>query len=157
MSVQIPDADYEAILEMVSDGLTLTDACRKQGQPKLSAFLARCRNEADFGRAYFFARQARAEERQARFCSVLEKVENRALDPQAGKVCLDSLRYLMAADDARMGEKYRAELSGPEGRPLIPEMPRNQSPLDDLEVCRFLAYTLEKQSRTGQALITHST
>jgi hypothetical protein len=157
MSAQIPGDEYDTILDLVADGLTLTDACSKQGRPKLSAFLARCRNDADFGRAYFFARQARAEERQAKFVSVVEKVERRELDPQAGKVVLDSIRYLMAADDSRMGERYRAEITGDGGRPLIPEMPKNQSPLDDLEVARYLAYVLEKESRKAPLLLESST
>jgi hypothetical protein len=67
------------------------------------------------------------------------------------KVVLDSLRYLMAADDMRMSEKYRAEISGVDGKPFIPEQ-RNTSPLDDMEVARFMAFCLDKQARAPRLL-----
>ena len=143
----IPEEDYNVILEMVADGATLTDAIRAHGgRPGVSAFMKRCRDDGEFSRAYFFAKTARAEHRQSKYVSVLDRVLNREIDPQSGKVVLNSLRYLMAADDTRMSEKYRAELSGPEGKAIEIER-RNTSSLEDLEIARWLGHCLDKQTR----------
>ena len=151
----IPNEAFEEVWSAISEGASVAVACRKTGMNK-ATFFRRVRDNPELNRRWQQAREERAEARAERYDDIERRLEAGELDPSTSKILLESLRWKMSKDDARFSDRTKTELSGPEGRPLIPEMPKNQSPLDELEIARFLAFTLEKQTRSP-ALLEAST
>jgi len=73
------------------------------------------------------------------------------IDPSSARVISDNLKWLAAREDPkRFSERLSAELTGKDGKDLISE-----KPMDDLELARFLAWTIHKAEKRleGQKLI----
>ena len=157
--MSVTDADIELVLAAIADGASsVTAACRKAGVCDRATFFRRVRDNPDLARRWQHAQEERAEVQAEQYERIERLLEEGRLDPSTSKILLESLRWKMARNDSRrFSDKVRSEVTGAEGRPLIPEMPRNQSPLDDLEVARWLAFTLEKQSRSPLLLEASST
>jgi len=87
----------------------------------------------------------RAQARIAKIEDVIEQVLCGRAEPAAAKVALDSLRWLAQKEDpSRYSDVQRSEVTGRDGRDLIPDQPK----MSDAETARLLAYLLSKGQRS---------
>jgi hypothetical protein len=128
----IPDEAFELVLSAIADGDSVSAACRKSGNCSKASFFRRVRADPEMKKRWMQAQEERSEARAEKYDDIMRRLEEGTIDPGSARILLESLRWQMSKDDARFSDRTKTELSGPEGRPLIPEMPKNQSPLDEL-------------------------
>jgi hypothetical protein len=136
----IPDEAFEEVWSAISEGASVAVACRKVGMHK-ATFFRRVRDNPELNRRWQHAREERAEARAEKYEDIERRLEAGELDPSTSKILLESLRWKMSKDDARFGDKVKAELSSPGEKPLFPDRP----PPDEMEVARLIGSMLYSQ------------
>lgn len=153
------EQSFAAVLDDLASGLSLEAACRGDKRPSKSTVQRRIKSDPAFAQAHSEALEARAESRVDKLMQINERLEIGTIDPSSARVILDNLKWLAGKDHpARFSEKFKSEISGPNGVPLIPD---TKQP-DDLEIAVYLAHVLDRQSRAGidaqgLPLLGHST
>ena len=137
------DDPFEQVLDYISEGQSLIEACQHPDMPSRKTVQRRCRTDAQFARAYQMAVEDRAEARAHRFNEILDRLERDEIDPSSARILLDGLKWQMGLDDRRFAERTRIEATGKDGAPLISEV----KPISDFETARYVAYLLSKSAK----------
>ena len=91
--------DYSAELAheiccRIGEGKSLTSICKARGMPSYRTVM-RWRSDDDvFRQMYAGARQDGADTYADQICGLIERVEKGKLDPNAGRVCIDGLKWI---------------------------------------------------------------
>ena len=146
-----PPETFESIVTMLAEGMSLAEVCDKEGMPSKTTVYEQIRADTDFAKRYTMAVEARAQGRVDQLGDINKKLAEGTIDPSSARVISDNLKWLAAREDPkRFSERLSAELTGKDGKDLISE-----KPMDDLELARFLAWTIHKAEKRleGQKLI----
>jgi len=144
-----PPATYTEILIRISEGESLGSICSEPDMPSRSTVYEKVRSEGVFAKSYSEAIKARAQSRVDEMMRILAKLEQGLIDPQSARVTLDTLRWLSSREDpTRFGDKLLQELTGKDGKDLIPERK-----MDDLEMARWIAHLLRQGELQAGKLI----
>ena len=141
-----PEAYFE-IVQLISEGVNLADAMGET-RPAKTSFFNRLREDSELAKAYERALVMRAQGRISKIEEIVAKFETGKIDPQSAKVAIDAMKWLSQKEDPkRYSDVQRAELSGPNGRDLIPDQPR----MSDFDLARLAAFYLTRgdASRTA--------
>lgn len=112
--------DFDRILEDISNGMTIDDACKKSGVIK-GTFLYQIRKDKELFDQYTRAREIKAEQFVESMEDDLRKIEKKELDPASGRVIIDTKKWLASKFYPKMyGEKQAVELTGKDGASLAP-------------------------------------
>jgi hypothetical protein len=134
----IPDEAFNRVLAFIADGDSVASACKRTGACDNATFFRRVRSNPELNKRWQEATEERAAIREQRYGEVLDKLEAGSIDPQSARVLLDGIKFQMQNDDRRYQEKVRAELTGRDGKDLIPA-PKE---VDLFEEARYLASVL---------------
>ena len=91
----------------------------------------------------------RAQGRISKIEEIVAKLETGKIDPSSAKVAIDAMKWLSQKEDPkRYSDVQRAELSGPNGRDLIPDQPR----MSDFDLARLAAFYLTRADANRAAV-----
>ena len=138
------DEAYAAVIADIAAGTPLASALGGKDRPGRTGFFQRLKTDPDLAREYAAAMEQRAQCRVDAILDVNDRLLRGALDPASAKVISSNLIWLASKEDnRRYGEIQRTELTGRDGRDLLPE----QSKMNDRELARLLAFLLNKGAR----------
>ncbi len=130
----------ETILFALAEGELLTDVCAADDMPARSTVYRWLHADPDFARRYGLAIELRAQHRVDQLSELNEKLLAGDVPPQEAKVIADNLKWLAAREDPRrFSDRLLQELTGPNGKDLIPE-----KKMTDVEVARWIAFKFAK-------------
>lgn len=134
------EEDYRAILADLADGTPLAKSWGGN-RPGKTLFHRKVATDAAFAQDYSRAMVMRAQARIAKIEEIVDKLEVGRIDPASAKCAIDALKWPSQKEDpSRYSDVQRAEVTGRDGRDLIPEQPK----VSDFETARLLAYLLNK-------------
>ncbi len=107
------DAIADVICERLAEGTPLVTMCKETGMPGYSTVL-RWRSERDeFRDRYARAREDAADTLADKIQGMAERVEDGTLDPQAGRVAIDALKWIASKlKPSRYGDRQTIEHQG---------------------------------------------
>jgi hypothetical protein len=130
--------DIQAVLTDLANGASLEKACKPAGRPCKSTILRKVKSDPEIAEAYAWAMEARAEHRVGELIELNEMLIRGETDPQTCRVASENLRWLASKDSSRFAERTRAEITGANGKDLLPP-PKE---VDLFEEARYLASVL---------------
>lgn len=139
-----PEA-YASVIKDLADGIPLANALGGPDRPGRTAFYQRLKDEPALAREYEAALQQRAQCRVDALLDINDRLLQGRIDPQSAKVASENLRWLASREDSRRyGDKSQTEITGRDGRDLLPPQP-----MSDLETARLIAHLLHKGGRAA--------
>lgn len=135
----------EQVCGLVAAGVSLTNICAQPGMPsRMSVYNWRMRFP-EFREKYEFARLHRAEARSDQIDDIVADLLAKRIDPNSARAAIDALRWQASKENAaRYGDKVSAEISGKDGKDLIPA---ESSPRD---LARAVLGILREAHTTGE-------
>lgn len=111
---QRPDVPYSEeiaslICERVADGGNLNALCREPDMPSRDSVYRWFREHPEFKADYEVSRQTRADSRSDRLDELVDKLERGELDPTAGKVMIDTLKWQAGKESPRYADRQIIE------------------------------------------------
>lgn len=144
------DEAYSAVIKDIAAGTPLANALGGKDRPGRTAFYQRLKEDASLAREYDAAMQQRAQVRVDELLDVNQRLLEGRIDPASAKVISQNLQWLAAKESPKQyGEVTRTELTGRDGRDLLPTSP----PLSDFEVARGISFLLHKGAKAAPAAI----
>ena len=139
------DAAYAEVIQLIGEGVPLSNALGGKDKPGRTAFFERLKNDAALAREYEFAMQQRAQCRVDAILDINARLLEGRIDPASAKVASSNLIWLAGKEDrARFGEVSRAGITGKDGAPLLAD-----PQMSDFETARLIAYLMNKGARHG--------
>ena len=132
------DEAFAEVIRLISEGVPLANALGGKDRPGRTAFYERLKSDATLAREYEVAMTQRAQCRVDAILDVNDRLLRGAIDPQSARCISDNLKWLAQKEDPRrFSDVSRTEISGRDGKDLLPEM-------SDFELARVLAYLVGK-------------
>jgi hypothetical protein len=130
----------DAICERIAACEAVGKICQEEGMPARRTLDRWQHTHEEFRIKLAMARQLRADARGEKIDELIAKVEAGKIDPQAARVAIDALKWVMSKENpGRYGD--RVELGGKNGGPIQIE----HQGLTDLEAARRLTLMLFEQ------------
>lgn len=121
------DEIADQILERVAEGRSIVKTLAEPGMPTYTAWMRWLQNDPDLVERYARAKDDSADAHADKITNVAEKVESGELDPQAGRVVIDAMKWTAAKlKPKRYGDFQRTEISGPDGGAIVTQMSDDQ-------------------------------
>jgi hypothetical protein len=130
-----PDFDseiYDAILERMAQGESLSAICRDRGMPTRTTILRRVTSDPAFEALYDRARQAMGDALAEQILEIADDASTDLSDPQSvnrAKLKVDARKWLASKLFPRQfGDVVRNEVSGPAGGPIAVKQIEDSTP-----------------------------
>ena len=138
------DEAYSAVIKDIAAGIPLANALGGPSKPGRTLFFARLKEDPALAREYEAAMQMRGQVRVDELLDVNQRLLKGLIDPQSAKVISSNLIWLAGKEAPKTyGEVTRTELTGKDGKDLIPEAEQ----VSEFELARRIAYLLHKGGR----------
>ena len=125
--VKRSDEVIDRILWMVAEGKSIVKILSESGMPTYAGWMKWLQADAQLVEKYARAKDDSADAHADKITNVAEKVESGELDPQAGRVVIDAMKWTAAKLKPRKyGDFQRTEVSGPDGGAILTQMPEDQ-------------------------------
>jgi len=110
IAVKDRPAIKERFIELVSDGYSARKACAKDGIPTFRTINKWLQADADFRDRYKVAMELRAQKIDDDIDAVIDDMRDKAIDPQAARVIIDTYKWRAAKLYPRLyGENQKVE------------------------------------------------